>query len=136
MLRVGDQRAASERARLSLGTLAVIGLCGLAGPLLSAAGRGAVPAVVGEILAGVIVGRTGFQAIDTSNATLSFLSDVGFLMLMFTVGMAVPLRDKNLRASLGAGAIAAALAGVLAVGAGLLVSRIGGAGHAAVYAVL
>jgi hypothetical protein len=37
---------------MSLGTLAVIGICGLAGPLLAEAGRGAVPVVVGEILAG------------------------------------------------------------------------------------
>ena len=37
---------------MSLGTLALIGICGLCGPLLSAGARGAIPAVVGEILAG------------------------------------------------------------------------------------
>ena len=80
---------------MSFGTLALIGICGLAGPLLSAAGQGLVPAVVGEIVAGVIVGRTGLQLLDTANTTLSFLSDVGFAMLMFSVGMNVPLREKG-----------------------------------------
>jgi Kef-type K+ transport system membrane component KefB len=99
---------------MSLGTLALIGLCGLAGPLVSVAGRGAVPAVVGEILAGVLIGRTGLRAIDPSNATLSFLTEVGFVMLMFSVGMTVPLREQRLRASLQRGTVAAAFAGALA----------------------
>ena len=57
-------------------------------------------------------------------------------MLMLSVGMNVPLHDRRLRASLGRGTLAAAIAGALALGAGLLVSRIGGAGHPAVYAVI
>jgi Kef-type K+ transport system membrane component KefB len=121
---------------MSFGTLALIGICGLCGPLLSAAARGLIPAVVGEIVAGVIVGRTGLHAFDTGNATLSFLSDVGFAMLMLSVGMNVPLHQPGLRASLGRGALAAGIVGILAVGAGELASRIGGAGHPAVYAVL
>ncbi len=75
---------------MSLGTLAWIGLCGLCGPLLSAGAGGAVPVVVGEISAGVIIGRTAFHAIDTANPTLSFLSDIGFAMLMLSAGMNVP----------------------------------------------
>ncbi|MBV8954394.1 MAG: hypothetical protein JO179_09660, partial [Solirubrobacterales bacterium] len=63
---------------MSFGTLALIGICGLAGPLLSSFGSGAVPAVVGEILAGIVIGRTGFNLIHTANPTLSFFSDVGF----------------------------------------------------------
>jgi Kef-type K+ transport system membrane component KefB len=92
---------------MSFGTLALIGICGLAGPLLSAAGQGLVPAVVGEIVAGVIVGRTGLQLLDTANTTLSFLSDVGFAMLMFSVGMNVPLGEKGVLASLDRGTLAA-----------------------------
>ncbi len=121
---------------MSFGTLALIGICGLCGPFLSIAGRNAVPAVIGEILAGVIIGRTGFRMIDTSNVTLVFLSNIGFAMLMFSVGMNVPLHEPRVRASLGRGALGAAAVAVLAVGAGLLVSQIGGAGHPAVYAVL
>lgn len=92
--------------------------------------------VVGEIAAGVIIGTTGLRAIDTSNATLSFLSDIGFAMLMLSAGMNVPLHEGRIRAALGRGALAAGLVGVLAVGAALLVSRIGGAGHPAVFAVM
>ncbi len=121
---------------MSFGTLALIGLCGFAGPLLSAAGRGAVPVVVGELLAGIVLGRTGLDAIDTANTTLSFLSDIGFVMLMFAAGMSVPLRERGMLNSLDRGATTAAIVAVLAVGAGLLVSEIGKAGHPAIYAVL
>jgi len=121
---------------VSFGTLALICLCGLAGPLLSAVGRGGIPVVIGEILAGVIIGRTGFDAFDTTNTTLSFLSNIGFAMLMLNAGMNVPLRDRGIHASLRTGGSMAAIVGVLAVAGGLLASKIGGAGHPALYAVL
>ena len=121
---------------MSFGTLALIGLCGFAGPLLAAGSRGAAPVVVGELLAGILIGHTGLDAIDTGNATLSFLSEVGFAMLMFAVGMSVPLRESGLRESLQRGITTAVIVAVIAVAAGLLLSRIGGAGHPAIYAVL
>lgn len=121
---------------MSFGTLALVGLCGLCGPLLSASARGAIPVVVGEIAAGVVVGDTGLRAIDTTNATLTFLSSIGFAMLMLSVGINIPLHDPRIRSALGRGALAAAIVALLAVGAALLVSRIGGAGHPAVFAVL
>jgi len=95
-----------------------------------------VPVVIGELLAGILLGRTGIRAIDPSDPTLSFLSEIGFAMLMFAAGMSVPLRDRGMRESLGPGALTALIVAALAVGAGLLVSQIGEAGHAAVYAVL
>src|ERR1700745_3722968 len=121
---------------MSFGTLALVGLCGLCGPLLAAPSRGTSPVVVGEIAAGVVVGRTGLRAIDTGNPTLSFLSDVGFAMLMLNAGLNVPLHEGRIRAALGRGALAAGLVGVVAVAAALLVARIGGVGHAAVFAVM
>jgi len=121
---------------MSLGVLALIGICGLCGPLLSASARGAIPAVIGEIVAGVMIGRTGLQVLDTSNPTLTFLADIGFLMLMFSVGMRIPLNDARVRACSGRGSAAAGAVAVLAIGAGALVSMIGAIGHPAVYAVL
>jgi Kef-type K+ transport system membrane component KefB len=121
---------------VSFGTLALVGMCGLFGPLLSAPTRGAIPVVVGEIAAGVIIGVTGLRAIDTGNATLSFLSDIGFAMLMLSVGLNVPLHEERIRAALGRGTLAAAVVGALAVAAALLVSRIGRVGHPAVFAVM
>jgi Kef-type K+ transport system membrane component KefB len=82
---------------MSLGTLALIGGCGLAGPPLSALRGGAVPAVVGEILAGIAIGRTGLGMLHTGGATLSFLSDVGCAMLMLSVGMNVPVREQSVQ---------------------------------------
>lgn len=121
---------------MSLGTLALIGLCGLVGPLLSMAGRGQIPAVLGEIAAGVVIGRTGFGVLDTTDPILSFLSDIGFLMLMFEVGMSVPVRDPSVRRSVGGGAARAALVAVLAVPASLLLVQLPGVAHPAVYAVI
>jgi Kef-type K+ transport system membrane component KefB len=121
---------------MNLGTLALIGLCGLFGPLFSAVGGGVVPAVVGELIAGILVGRTGFAILSTGSPTLSLLSDVGFAMLMFSVGMNVPVHEPGIRASLRGGAARALLVGALAVGAAVLIAQIHGVGHPAVYAVL
>ncbi|MBV8991824.1 MAG: cation:proton antiporter [Solirubrobacterales bacterium] len=121
---------------MSLGILALIGLCGLAGPLLSSLGGGAIPAVVGEVAAGVVIGRSGLNVLHTGDATLSFLSDVGFAMLMLSVGMNIPVRERSVQASLPTGAMRALAVAVLAVGAGLLVVQIRGVEHPAVYAVL
>jgi Kef-type K+ transport system membrane component KefB len=121
---------------MSMGTLALIGICGLCGPLLAASTQSTIPAVVGEILAGVLVGHTGLRIVDTANPTLLFLSDVGFAMLMLSAGMNVPLRSEHLLDSLEPGIRGAAVVGVFAVGGGFLISLIGDAGHPAVYAVL
>jgi Kef-type K+ transport system membrane component KefB len=121
---------------VSFGDLALIVAAGLAGPLLAAGRPVLVAVVVGEILAGVAIGRTGIGAIDPGDPTLSFLSDVGFAMLMLAAGMHVPLRDRRLLAALGRGAAAAAVAGVAAIPAGLLAAEVAGTGHAAIYAVV
>ena len=47
-----------------------------------------IPIVVGEILAGMIVGRSGFNLIQESS-TLDFLSTFGFTYLMFLSGLEV-----------------------------------------------
>jgi Kef-type K+ transport system membrane component KefB len=121
---------------VSLGELALIVTAGLAGPLLAAGRRGFVPVVVGEIVAGVILGRNGLDAIDADNATVSFLAEVGFAMLMLTVGMHVPLRDRRLQRALGRGALAAGVVAIAAPLGGLIVAELTGTGHIAVYAVL
>jgi Kef-type K+ transport system membrane component KefB len=121
---------------VNFGVLALIVLAGLAGPLLGA-GRGVfVPLVIGEILAGVVIGRTGLDAIDTTDPTVLFLSDVGFAMLMFTVGAHIPLRDPRLPASLRSGALAAGVALLLAPLGGLAAAAFAGTGDAAIYAVI
>jgi Kef-type K+ transport system membrane component KefB len=120
---------------VSFGILALIVLAGLGGPLLALTGR-FVPVVVGEIIAGLIVGRTWLEAVNPANTTVSFLAQVGFAMLMLTVGIHLPLRDPRLSASLRSGAVLAVIVGVLAVPAGFAAAEVAGTSHAAIYAVV
>jgi Kef-type K+ transport system membrane component KefB len=121
---------------VGFGQLALIVAAGLAGPLCAASRRAFVPVMVGELAAGVILGRSGLDLIHSDNATVSFLAEVGFAMLMLTVGMHVPLRDRRLRRALGRGALAAGVAAIAAPLGGLVVAELTGTGHIAVYAVL
>jgi Kef-type K+ transport system membrane component KefB len=123
-------------AAVSFGTLVAIVLAGLGGPLLGLLGRRFVPVVIGEILAGILAGPAVLDVVDPSNTMVSFLADIGFAMLMLTVGMHLPLRDRRLAASIREGALLAALVCLLAVPAGILAASIAGTGHAAIYAVL
>jgi Kef-type K+ transport system membrane component KefB len=120
---------------VSFGILALIVLAGLAGPALTA-GRPAIPVVVGELLAGVVVGRSGAGWIDPGQPTIAFLAEIGFAMLMFTAGLHVPLRQPGIRVSAGRGGLAALVAATLAVPAGLLIAALTTGGHAAIYVVL
>jgi Kef-type K+ transport system membrane component KefB len=102
------------------GTLAVIVLAGLLGPLLGSSRRPFVPLVAGEILAGVLVGPHVIAAVEPGRPVIAFLAEVGFAMLMLTVGMHLPLRDPRLAGTVRGGAALAAAVAVLAVPAGLL----------------
>jgi Kef-type K+ transport system membrane component KefB len=117
-------------------TLALIVLAGLVGPLLALPRAWDVPVVVGELLVGIILGRTGLGYLDASEPTFSFLAEVGFGLVMFVVGTHVPVRDVRLRRGLGRGAARAALVGAMAAALGVLLAEGFQTGHAALYAVL
>jgi Kef-type K+ transport system membrane component KefB len=121
---------------VSFGILALIVCVGLLGPLLSAVRPNLFPVLVGEIVAGIVIGRTGFRWLDTTNVTVEFLANVGFAMLMFAAGMNVPLRNRALLGSIRRGAVAAAFVTLLAIPGGFLLSRFHGADHPAVFALL
>jgi Kef-type K+ transport system membrane component KefB len=117
-------------------TLALLAVIGMAGPLLAALPRLRIPVIIGELVAGLVVGRTGFGIVDHTDATFTLLANIGFALVMFVVGTHVPVRNKTLRSQ-----IPKALARALAVGAvaavlGVVLARLFGTGHAAVYAVL
>jgi Kef-type K+ transport system membrane component KefB len=109
---------------MTFGTLALIVAAGLAGPALSAWRSVRVPLVVGQIAAGVIIGRTGFGWIDPAQPTLAFLSQVGFAMLMFVVGTHLPLRDPRLRPAAGRAVAATAFTFGLAAAAALALAHL------------
>jgi Kef-type K+ transport system membrane component KefB len=121
---------------MSFGVLAVIVCAGLGGPLLSLGRGGLVPVVVGELAAGVLVGKTGFAWVDPAEQTTAFLAAVGFAMLMFAAGMHVPIRQPGIGKGLRRGVTAAAVAGLASVPAGIGIAAILGGGHAAIYALL
>ena len=110
---------------MTFGLLALIMAAGLAGPLLAALPRLGLPLVVGEIAAGVMLGRTGLGWIDADEPTTTFLSEVGFAMLMFVVGTRLPLRDPGLRRSVRPAALAALLTLVFALPAGFALALVG-----------
>jgi Kef-type K+ transport system membrane component KefB len=120
---------------MGLGILALICTAALLGPALSLLSRGALPVVVGQLLAGVVLGRTLLDVVHPTDPDLALLYDVGFATLMFTVGMHVPLHDRRLRSALSQGARAALVAVPLSLAAGLACHRVGG-GPALVYAVV
>jgi Kef-type K+ transport system membrane component KefB len=121
---------------VSFGVLAVIVCASLGGPLLSLTRGGLVPVVVGQLAAGVIVGKTGFGWVDPAEQTTAFLSAVGFAMLMFAAGMRVPIRQPGIGRGLRHGMVAAVVAGLASVPAGIGIAAILGGGHAAIYALL
>lgn len=117
-------------------TLCLVAVIGMVGPLLAAAPRLGIPVVVGEIAAGIVVGRTGFDIVDTTNATFTLLANIGFALVMFVVGTHVPVRDASLRTALPKAVMRAVLVGAVAAVLGVGLAAAFGTGHAALYAVL
>ncbi|MCR6547014.1 cation:proton antiporter [Dehalobacterium formicoaceticum] len=56
----------------------------------------AVPIVVGEIIAGIIIGKSGLNLIH-GNISLDFLADFGFAFLMFLSGLEIDLKFLSIK---------------------------------------
>lgn len=117
-------------------TLALLAIIGLAGPALAAIPRLRLPVVVGELVAGIVIGRTGFGIVDDTDATFKLLANIGFALVMFIVGTHVPVRDTALRGALGMAALRAVAVGAVAAVLGVAIASAFGTGHALLYAVL
>jgi len=120
----------------SFGQLTLIILAGLCGPLLASSRRLLIPVVVGELLAGVALGKTGAGLVKADDPTIAFLGNLGFAVLMMVAGMHVPLRNRALLGSLRRATIAVAISAVLGVAGGLAIAHALGLGHPAVWAIL
>ena len=121
---------------MSFEILALICLIGLLGPLLAVKKSWHLPIVLGELLAGVAFGRTGFGIIDPTEPTLKFVAQIGFALVMFVVGTHVPMRDKRLRSAFGMGLLKVAVISVVAIGIALLIGGVFNDRHWQLYAVV
>lgn len=118
------------------GTLALVATIGMAGPLLASVPRFRIPVVIGELVAGVVVGKSGFGLVDTSNPTLTLLANIGFALVMFVVGTHVPVRDTTLRSAIPSALQRFVLVGAVATGLAIGIAVAFHTGHAPLYAVL
>ncbi|BCW71577.1 hypothetical protein NicSoilB8_26210 [Arthrobacter sp. NicSoilB8] len=116
--------------------MALIAVVALAGPLLALPVRWRLPVVLGELLAGIVIGRSGLALVDPSDPTFSLLANIGFALMMFVAGTHVPVRDPQIRSALGKGARRATAAAAAAVAVGTGIGLLFGTGHAPLYVVL
>ncbi|GAA3820409.1 cation:proton antiporter [Nocardioides panacisoli] len=116
--------------------LAVVGAVALLGPLLAFPRSWHLPVVLGELVAGVLLGRTGVGYLDSSDPTFAFLAEIGFALVMFVVGTHVPVRDPAIRPALRSGLVRAVVVAVVAVALGTGIGYVAGTGHGPLYAVL
>lgn len=121
---------------MSFATLALVCAVALAGPLLNLSRWIHLPVVIGELIIGIALGRSGFNALNPSDPTFSFLAEAGFVLVMFVAGSHVPLRDPALTSGLAKGSMRATAVGVLSVGVGLSIANLFGNEHGLMYAVL
>ena len=117
-------------------TLALLTAVGFAGPLLASLPRLRIPAIIGELIAGLVLGRTGFGVVDVANPTFQLLANIGFALVMFVVGTHVPIRGREIRSAAPMALARVVLAGVVALGLGVVLAAEFGIDHAALYAVL
>lgn len=121
---------------MSFAVLAVVVGAAILGPLLAAPRRWHLPVVLGELLAGIALGRTGIGYLKADNPTFMFLAEIGFGLVMFVAGTHVPMRNPQIRPAVRTGASRAAVVAAGAVVIGVILGRAFGTGHWATYAVL
>ncbi len=76
--------------------LIVIALAFVVPLLLTRFQRLRLPIVVGEILAGIVVGRSGFGWVTHEDQLLTLLAEFGFVFLMFLAGMEIDFANLNI----------------------------------------
>jgi Kef-type K+ transport system membrane component KefB len=117
-------------------TLALLAAVGFAGPLLASIPRLRIPVIIGELVAGLVLGKTGFGVVDVANPTFELLANIGFALVMFVVGTHVPIRDRRMRSAVPMALVRVVLIGGVAAALGVGLAAEFGTGHAALYAVL
>jgi Kef-type K+ transport system membrane component KefB len=117
-------------------SLTLLVLAGLLGPLLAAGRRPLVPVLVGELIAGAILGRTWLHLIVPTSQPFPAFSVLGFAMLMLEAGNEVDLGSKELRGGAARGAMSLLITLALSLPVGLAVGAFFPTGHSALLVVL
>jgi Kef-type K+ transport system membrane component KefB len=121
---------------VSFALLALLCAVAMLGPIVSLNRMVHIPVVIGELLVGIVLGRTGFAVVNASDPTLSFMAEIGFALVMFVAGTHVPVREKAMVTGLRNGVLRALGVAALAIPFGLGVAAAFGIAHAPLYAVL
>lgn len=117
-------------------SLALVVAAGLLGPLLASGRRLWVPVLVGELIGGIILGRTWLHLIDHTAQPFPAFASLGFAMLMLEAGTEVDmgsslLRDEAVRAS-----FAFVLTLVASVPIAFAIAGVLGSSHVALFIIL
>lgn len=116
--------------------VAVLVLAGLLGPVLAAGRRPIAPVLVGELVAGAILGRTGLGLIDPTAEPYPVFSALGFAMLMFGAGIEVDIRSPGLRRGVVRGGLALTVALAASIPLGFAIGAALHLGHPQLLVVL
>ena len=118
------------------GDLTLVVLAGLLGPLLASGRRLRVPVLVGELIGGILLGRTALHLIDPAAQPFPVIASLGFAMLMLESGTEIDLGSKLLRESAVRAGLAFLVTLLVAIPAGLLIGAWLGSTRAALFIVL
>lgn len=86
--------------------IALFGFAKLFGEIAERIGQ---PAVLGELVAGVVVGVSGLHLVDPHNETMHLLAELGVILLLFMIGLET---DLGKLLSVGASSFSVAVVGV------------------------
>jgi Kef-type K+ transport system membrane component KefB len=115
---------------------ALVVLAGLLGPLLADGKRPRIPVLVGELIGGIVLGRTGLHVIDPGAQPFPAVASLGFAMLMLESGIEIDIASRMVRDTAVRAGLAFLGTLLVAIPAGLLISRWVGSPHASLYIVL
>lgn len=99
--------AAMTFGQFLLALIAIFAAAKLFGELAERIGQ---PAVLGEMLGGVVIGVSGLHLIDPHSNVIHLLSELGVLLLLFLIGLET---DINKLISVGGSSLSVAAAGVI-----------------------
>ena len=117
-------------------SLTLLVLAGLLGPLLAGGKRLRIPVLVGELIGGIILGRTGLHLIDPGAHPFPVFASLVFAMLMLESGTEIDLGSILVRDTAVPAGLAFLTTLLVAIPAGLLIGAWVGSPHAAFFIVL